>query len=275
MNTQSIKLSDIVTTRGTQIRAKIDAEAVGEYADAMTDGAKFPPVVVFHDGIDYVLADGFHRVMAASRNGFKDILAEIHKGTKADALKFALGANTTHGIKRTNADKRRSVVLALAQWPKLSDRELAKICAVSDHFVGSVRKESTANESQLKEPATRIGRDGKERKLPKQNKSIEDTYGPEVTPEAAPGNISHEQAQNIVAAFEAEEAKESASKSKRQLSREESEVIDALDLCAADIGCIRECIASGDCDPATINEVAMNFSVTVKKLQRFAKAISA
>ena len=165
MKTQSLKLTDIVTTAGTQIRAKIDAEAVSDYADAMTDGAKFPAVVVFHDGSEYILADGFHRVMAAARNGFRDILADIHKGTKRDALKFALGANSAHGIKRTNADKRRSVELALAEWAKLSNSETAKLCAVSDDLVATVRSDMESN-LRLAKVDSRVGADGKTRKVP-------------------------------------------------------------------------------------------------------------
>src|SRR5690348_8493475 len=32
-----------------------------DYTQAMVDGAEFPPLVVFWDGSDYWLADGFHR----------------------------------------------------------------------------------------------------------------------------------------------------------------------------------------------------------------------
>lgn len=162
---KSLKLDLIVTTAGTQIRASINADAVDEYAEAMRDaGNNFPPVVVFHDGSEYILADGFHRVMAASRNGFKDINADIRKGGKADALKYALGANSTHGIPRTNRDKRRSVELALEQWPKLSDVEVGKICAVGKTLVGEVRRDIQPVEKTGCEK--RIGADGKERKMP-------------------------------------------------------------------------------------------------------------
>lgn len=169
MKTQLLKIADISTTAGTQIRARIDADTVDQYAEAMREsGNKFPPVVVFHDGSQFVLADGFHRVMAASRNDFKDIEADVRKGTRADALKFALSANSIHGLRRTNADKRRSVEMALAEWPKLSDREIARICAVGYSLVGEVRKDQLP-ESDSCEPqhATRIGADGKERRMPR------------------------------------------------------------------------------------------------------------
>jgi hypothetical protein len=95
---------------------------------------------VFQDGNKYVLADGFHRVAAARRNHFRDVLAEIRPGTQTDALHYALSANTGPGLARTYKDKRRSVALALAQWPDLSTRELARICAVSDPFVTTWRR---------------------------------------------------------------------------------------------------------------------------------------
>lgn len=159
-----LKLSEIPTTAGTQIRASINKEALDEYAEAMKDATnKFPPVVVFHDGNRYILADGFHRVLAATRNGFRDIVAEVRKGAKSDALKYALSANAAHGIQRTNLDKRRSAEMALHEWPNLSDVELGRICAVSHTFVADVRRSI--------QPATvagspRIGADGKARRLP-------------------------------------------------------------------------------------------------------------
>ncbi len=64
----------------------------------------------------------------------------------------------------TNADKRRSVELALAEWPKLSDVELSRICAVGKTMVGEVRRDIQPVEKTGSE--TRIGADGKERKMP-------------------------------------------------------------------------------------------------------------
>ena len=163
--TKKLKLSEIVTDAGTQVRAGLNEATVADYAEALADGAKFPPVIVFHDGSQYIAADGFHRIHAAARNGATQIEADIRKGSKADALKFALGCNAHHGLRRTNADKRHAVGMALKEFPNLSDRALAEICIVSDHFVGDIRRELTANRSQFP-PPPRIGRDGVERRLP-------------------------------------------------------------------------------------------------------------
>ena len=160
-----LKIDSIQTEAGTQTRVKINEDAVTEYAEAMENGAEFPPVTVFHDGTDYWMADGFHRIMAASRNGFVDIEAEVRKGTKRDALIYALGANTANGLRRTNDDKRRCVQIALKEFPDWSDRRIAEVCGVGNRFVGTVRNELCPGHSSP-EPTKRIGRDGKSRSMP-------------------------------------------------------------------------------------------------------------
>jgi hypothetical protein len=160
-----LNLAMIVLDAGTQIRALLDDDTVAEYAAAMKEGAQFPPAMVFHDGSQYLLADGFHRVAAAVRNGFKDFAFEVRTGSKSETLKYALSANAQHGLKRTNADKRRSVELALMEWPHLADAELARICAVGNKFVGDIRREMEDN-LVLNKVEVRIGHDGRERRLP-------------------------------------------------------------------------------------------------------------
>lgn len=170
--TKKIKLSEIVTDAGTQVRAALNDSTVNDYAEAMAGGAKFPPIIVFHDGNRYLAADGFHRIFAALRIDAEQIECEIRKGGKPDAIKFALGCNAHHGLRRTNADKRHAVGMALKEFPKLSDRALAEICLVGHTFVADVRRaqvesDSTcgANGSHLP-PPRRIGKDGKEYRLP-------------------------------------------------------------------------------------------------------------
>lgn len=161
--TKQLLISDIQTESGTQTRVMIHEDTVAEYAEAMENGAVFPPIVVFHDGTDYYMADGFHRIMAASRNGFKDISADVRKGTKQDALIYALGANVANGLRRTNPDKRRCVEIALREFPDWSDRKIAEVCGVSDHTVGNVRKEKNDScENFAPDRTTRTGRDGKQ-----------------------------------------------------------------------------------------------------------------
>ena len=86
------------------------------------------------------------------------IACDVRKGTRLDALKFSLGANQSNGLRRTNADKRHCVELALAEFPKLSDRAIAGMCGVSAEFVRQQRPEvPTVGTSP-----THTGLDGKE-----------------------------------------------------------------------------------------------------------------
>ncbi len=163
--TKKIKLSEIVTDAGTQVRAGLNEATVADYAEALAEGAKFPPVVVFHDGSRYLAADGFHRIHAALRSGATQIECDVRKGSKLDALKFALGCNAHHGLPRTNADKRHAVEMALTEWPHLADAELARICAVGNKFVGDTRREMEDN-LVLNKVEVRVGHDGRKRKLP-------------------------------------------------------------------------------------------------------------
>lgn len=139
----NINLDKIKIDGGTQSRAKIDQDVIAEYSDLIKGGTVFPAVVLFHDGAEYFLADGFHRYFATRKAGAPGILAEIKEGTLRDAILYSFGANHNHGLRRTNADKRKAVVTMLEdiEWQDWSDREIAKACHVSNMLVASIRKE--------------------------------------------------------------------------------------------------------------------------------------
>lgn len=144
----------IRTDGGTQSRAALDKATVSEYKDAMVDGAEFPPVIVYYDGADYWLADGFHRVAAAADAEFLQIDAEIRQGTQRDAVLHSVGANATHGLRRTNADKRRAIETLLrdSEWAQWSNREIARRSGVNDKTVASVRSALSAEFPQIDQP---------------------------------------------------------------------------------------------------------------------------
>jgi hypothetical protein len=129
------------TEGDTQMRVTFSSEIVAAYAEAMRRGDEFPPVDVYFDGSEYWLADGFYRVSAARKVGMSAIMAEVHTGTKRDALLHAVGANETHGVRRTNLDKRKAVQTLLAdkEWREWSDREIARQTRTSQPFVTKLR----------------------------------------------------------------------------------------------------------------------------------------
>ena len=158
-----IPFNRIKTDGGTQPRAELSETLAAEYAEAMRDGAKFPPVVVFHDGVDHWLADGFHRHKAALDNGLDKIDADVQQGSHRDAVLFSVGANAAHGQRRTNEDKRRAVLKLLndREWHTWSDSEIARRCGVSDKTVARYRPESIFGNSEDAPTARTVTRGGK------------------------------------------------------------------------------------------------------------------
>ncbi|MCC7277457.1 MAG: ParB-like nuclease domain-containing protein [Chromatiaceae bacterium] len=157
-----LELRSICTDQAIQQRQGILNNAiVADYAEDMRSGATFPPVVVFRDNDNYLLADGFHRLEAADEAGLKEIKAEIRKGTKRDAILFAVGANRDHGLRRTRADVRRAITTLVKdpEWGVESDRTIADLVGCSDKTVAAVRKDlgrcgNSATKDTDQEPAT-------------------------------------------------------------------------------------------------------------------------
>lgn len=140
---ETVILDDIRTDGGTQPREYLNELVLSEYAESMTGGTVFPPVVIFFDGSHYWLADGFHRFFAAKKCGTRDLVADVQQGTRRDARLYAVGANATHGLRRTNADKRRAALTLLQdeEWQRWSNREIARQCGVTHTFVAKLRRE--------------------------------------------------------------------------------------------------------------------------------------
>lgn len=157
-----MKVSAIELDTSIQCRADIDIATVNEYAEAMREGADFPPVILFGTAEKCWIGDGWHRVMAARSVGAEEITADLRPGGRADALRYALSANAVHGRRRTNADKRCAVAIALREFGKMSDRAIAEMCAVNHEMVGALRRVLDPGGGNRHVTATRTGRDGKE-----------------------------------------------------------------------------------------------------------------
>jgi hypothetical protein len=149
--TTQLPLDSIRIDGGTQPRAALDQNVIHEYAQDILLGATFPPVTVFYDGSDYWLADGFHRYHGAKQICRETIDAEIRQGTRRDAVLYSVGTNATHGLRRTNADKRRAVETLLRdeEWSKWSNREIARQSGVDEGTVRNIRSTFTAEIPQL------------------------------------------------------------------------------------------------------------------------------
>jgi hypothetical protein len=140
--TKKLKL-DQIRDGGAQMRVEMTETIIEEYAEAMVSGDVFPPVIVFFDGTDHWAADGYHRIGAAKRLDRTEIEADVREGTRRDAWLFGIGANAKHGLRRTQADKRKAIVALLAdrELGKKSDRKIAQLANCDHKTVGKIRRE--------------------------------------------------------------------------------------------------------------------------------------
>lgn len=148
----NINLDKIRIDCGTQSRAEINQERIKNYSEDILNGCVFPPVKIYFDGINNYLADGFHRYFASKMAGSPGIECDITNGTLRDAILYSLKANNEHGLHKSNADKRKCVMIMLndLEWESWSDREIAKQCGVSHSFVSLMRKELGTKPAEIK-----------------------------------------------------------------------------------------------------------------------------
>ncbi len=149
-----------------KVRSSVRKDVVDEYFDLYEAKEKMPEVVLFEVTKErYLVADGMHRVSAMMQ--FPEIskwawTMDVRKGDYAECLRFALRANDKHGLRRSNEDKRQSVITALKEFPKTSNVLLAEIAGVGDELVAELRKDLT-NANIIPKVEKTTGKDGKER----------------------------------------------------------------------------------------------------------------
>lgn len=133
-NEQMMMIENIEATQATQVRAKLDKVTIDQYQEDLENGADFPAVIVFAEegSSRYILADGFHRLLAHVNAGIEMIKVDVRVGGMLEALTYALSANRAHGLRRSNADKVNAVKMALKdpQLSQLTQQEIADVCGV-------------------------------------------------------------------------------------------------------------------------------------------------
>jgi hypothetical protein len=161
------------------MRTELNQDVVNEYAQAMLDGDKFPPIVVFNDGDNNYVAEGFTRCAAAKQAGIEIIDADVHMGTYEDAFDYAFTkANHDNGQRYKNVDKVSAFKKAFTRdrYIKQSDRELGRLYQVSNRFVSQLRKAANAQPDVIE---VKRGNQTYEMKNPKK----ETSNAPAQTPE--------------------------------------------------------------------------------------------
>jgi len=143
-------VDDLVFDQALQIRA--DIPAIDNYKLLLDETEFWPfdkPIVAFRIRGKLKVVDGFTRGRAAIAAGWKTVPVAIMTGTAEDALRYAFGCNATHGYARTNADKRKAVLMAIAHYKddqQVTQAQIALICKVSHTYVRKLMEEVTQEE---------------------------------------------------------------------------------------------------------------------------------
>mgnify|MGYP000850450480 CR=1 FL=1 len=154
--TIDVEIDRIDDEPARSMRAEKLADLAAEYAECLND---LPPIRVIAGPDDqHWCCDGCTRLAAYRLKGRKVVPCQIKRGTFEDAWREAARANTAHGARVTNADKRTMVERALKRFPKLSNRALAELCGVHHSTVSDLACRNPTPDR----PAKRLGRDGKE-----------------------------------------------------------------------------------------------------------------
>jgi ParB-like nuclease domain len=96
-----LRIADLFTDSFVDPEAHLDLSRVEHYSRML---AILPPVVVFDTPEGLLLADGYHRVAAARRLGLETVEAEVRKGSRHDALRYAAGVGAAQrGISQEEA----------------------------------------------------------------------------------------------------------------------------------------------------------------------------
>lgn len=206
-----IRIANVIARKDTQARVKTSAAKVAEYRQVYQgepvgykkgtvvyepDATRLPPIILCPaaDAIDenpdggpterrYYVIDGDHRLTGGGRAGLDTLPALIGPALTLEEARFAvLGANSAHGLSRTNADKDNACAIAcetsnglranakklkggawgkisyvgkFANGEKVTARTLGSIAGVSHEKAASYLKEHHAADFTNPKPATK------------------------------------------------------------------------------------------------------------------------
>ena len=84
-----LRIADLLAAAPVDPDAHLDPARVGRYAGMLDD---LPPVTVFETPEGLLLVDGYHRVAAVRRPGPETVEAQMRRGSRRGALRYAATA---------------------------------------------------------------------------------------------------------------------------------------------------------------------------------------
>ena len=153
-----VEIADLNLDAAINARVEINQSVVEEYKDLFRDKEETmlqvpsvpkvnplnPCVLRAKTGGFYIL-DGWHRVLAAKALGLDRIVVTLYGGdrtyTLEEARVLSATVNTAHGLRRSDADKRKAVTILLTDEPGRTNDATARLAGVSPSLVAAVRRE--------------------------------------------------------------------------------------------------------------------------------------
>jgi hypothetical protein len=105
-----LKIANILATSPIDPERHLDSERVEHYRRSIDAPA---PVVVFETEEGLLLADGYHRIAAALKDGRTTIEADVRRGSRHDALEYAAAVGAAQ--RGMSSDEVRKHVLKRSQ----------------------------------------------------------------------------------------------------------------------------------------------------------------
>ncbi|MDP9301893.1 MAG: ParB N-terminal domain-containing protein [Actinomycetota bacterium] len=101
-----LKIADILATSPVDPEHHLDTERIQHYRHSIDSLA---PVVVFETEEGLLLADGYHRIAAALKEGRKTVEVEVRGGSRHDALEYAAAVGAAQ--RRVSLDEAKKHVM--------------------------------------------------------------------------------------------------------------------------------------------------------------------
>lgn len=123
---QLMLLERLTLDPAVQPRWRLDERRVEDFAVAMADGIEFPPLVAFWDDTTLWLSDGFHRYEGADQAELALFQVDVRLGTRRDAIRYAIEANSKHGQPLTRVERQQAIKTLLIEFYDCTPREMAQ-----------------------------------------------------------------------------------------------------------------------------------------------------
>jgi len=141
-----LAIDSITIDPTVQIRRSNHEPTIRRYEESFD---KLPPVDVFETPDGLLLADGFHRVAAAQRIGLAEVEAKVHKGSRAEALEFAVLSNTKNADPLSPEERDDGIRRLKQLHPGWSTSQIADAMSVSPNTVQRVFRIDEVKRSTL------------------------------------------------------------------------------------------------------------------------------